>query len=108
MRYGFTRSGGTTPRYELTGTIEQRDAAIRFPALVRVPLEAAPPLETTVWVEPGVATFSIVLPSPPTDLLFDPYGDLLYREVTIEALPPANAASFAATVSSSRPGRKTP
>ncbi len=84
VRYGYRRTEDGSSRYQLSGTIEQRDAAIRFPVLVRVPLEAAPPLETTVWVEPGVSEFSILLPSPPRDLLFDPRGDLLYREVTVE------------------------
>jgi hypothetical protein len=54
-----------------------------------VALEAAPPLETTVWIEPGSADFSISLPSPPTGLQFDPDGDLLYRgEVSVEFVDP--------------------
>ena len=53
--------------------------------VLRIALEAAPPLEAEVWIEPGVTDFTIVLPSPPRELQFDPYGDLLYRKVTIEA-----------------------
>lgn len=90
IRYSFRQADASTSRYELSGTITQHDAAIRFPVLMRVPLEAAPPLETTVWVEPGVTEFRILLPSPPRDLQFDPHGDLLYRTVTIE---PADAKS---------------
>ncbi len=86
IRYGFRQDEEHASRYRLSGTIEQSGAAIRFPALVRVPLEAAPPLETTVWIEPGVTEFSIVLPSPPRDLQFDPYGVLLYREATVEKM----------------------
>jgi hypothetical protein len=83
VRYGYRAAADSASRYELFGTITQRDAAIRFPVLMRIPLEAAPPLETTVWIEPGVSEFSITLPSPPRDVQFDPYGDLLYREVTL-------------------------
>jgi len=86
VRYGYTKMDGTSSRYELTGTIEQDGAAVRHPVLIRVPLEAAPPLEQTVWVEPGTAEFSIILPSPPRDLEFDPYGDMLHRGVSIEAI----------------------
>ena len=83
LRYGYQPTNGTS-RYELFGTIEQTGAAIRYPVVLRVALEAAPPLETEVWIEPGVTDFTIVLPSPPRDLQFDPYGDLLYRNLTIE------------------------
>lgn len=83
LRYDYRQAAGTS-RYELFGTIEQTGAAIRYPVVLRVALEAAPPLETDVWIEPGVTEFTIVLPSPPRDLQFDPYGDLLYRDVTIE------------------------
>ncbi|MGD8328459.1 MAG: M1 family aminopeptidase [Acidobacteriota bacterium] len=85
VRYGY-RQAGNASRYELYGTITQRDANIRYPVRLRIPLEAAPPLETTVWVEPGTAEFRIVLPSPPRDLLFDPDGDLLYREASVEPI----------------------
>jgi hypothetical protein len=88
VRYGFRRATDNTSRYELIGTIAQRGAQIRFPVLLRIPLEAAPPLETTIWVQPGVTDFRIVLPSPPRDLLFDPDGDLLYRDVSIELTAP--------------------
>jgi len=85
VRYAYRRSESTS-RYELYGTITQRDANIRYPVRLRIPLEAAPPLETTVWIEPGTTEFDIVLPSPPRDLEFDPDGDLLYREVTVEPI----------------------
>ncbi len=92
VRFAYHLTERSVSRYELVGTIEQRGARIRFPVLLRISLEAAPPLETTVWIEPGVTEFSIVLPSPPRDLQFDPYGDLLYREVTIEGTAgPENA-----------------
>ena len=84
LRYSYRRTAGTS-RYELSGTIEQTGAAIRYPVVLRIALEAAPPLEAEVWIEPGVTDFTIVLPSPPRELQFDPYGDLLYRKVTIEA-----------------------
>ena len=85
IRYGFERVDETgSPRYELRGVIEQRDAAIRHPVGLRVSLEAAPPLETIVWIEPGSTEFSISLPSSPTDLQFDPEGDLLYLDVSYE------------------------
>lgn len=93
VRYGFRSAAGGASRYEMIGTIEQRDARIRFPVLMRIPLEAAPPLETTVWVEPGITEFRVVLPSPPRDLEFDPYGDLLYREVSIEPMALRSSAS---------------
>jgi hypothetical protein len=83
LRYSYRQTNGTS-RYELVGTIEQTGATIRYPVVLRIALEAAPPLETEVWIEPGITEFSIVLPSSPRDLQFDPYGDLLYRTVTIE------------------------
>ena len=86
VRYGYTKMDGPSSRYELTGTIEQEGAAVRHPVLIRVPLEAAPPLEQTVWVEPGTTEFSIILPSPPRGLEFDPYGDMLHRGVSIEMI----------------------
>jgi aminopeptidase N len=88
VRYAVRPAADNSSRYELTGTIEQEGAAIRYPLIVRIPLEAAPPLESTVWVEPGTTDFNIVLPSPPRDFQFDPHGDLLYREVTIERTSP--------------------
>lgn len=91
VRYSFREADEATSRYVLSGTITQHDAEIRFPVLMRIPLEAAPPLETTVWIEPGVTDFRILLPSPPRDLQFDPNGDLLYRGVTIEASEPASS-----------------
>ena len=84
VRYGYERVEASLPRYELRGVIEQQGAAIRYPVRMRVSLEAAPPLETTVWIGPGSVEFSISLPSPPTGLQFDPDGDLLYREVSVE------------------------
>lgn len=84
VQYTYREADQSTSRYELSGTITQHDAAIRSPVLMRIPLEAAPPLETTVWIEPGTTEFRIMLPSPPRDLQFDPHGDLLYRTVTIE------------------------
>lgn len=93
VSYGVRALGDGTSRYELAGTITQRDADIRYPVRLRIPLEAAPPLETTVWIEPAVTHFSILLPSPARDLQFDPDGDLLYREATVERVasgqPPA-------------------
>ncbi len=89
IRYEVRTSSERASRYELHGTIEQTGAAVRMPVILRIPLEAAPPLERTVWIEPGVTEFSVVLPSPPTDLQFDPRGDLLYREVSIERIAPA-------------------
>jgi hypothetical protein len=83
VRYGFRATGDGASRYQLTGTITQTGAGIRYPARLRIPLEAAPPLEATVWVEAGVTEFSILLPSPPRDLQFDPDGDLLYRQATV-------------------------
>ena len=89
VRYGYERVETEMPRYELRGVIEQQGATIRYPVRMRVSLEAAPPLETTVWIEPGSADFSISLPSPPTGLQFDPDGDLLYRgEVSVEFVDP--------------------
>lgn len=84
VRYGYRVDSEATSRYELVGTIRQRDARIRFPVLLRIALVAAPPLETTVWIEPDETEFRIMLPSPPRDLQFDPYGDLLYREVDVQ------------------------
>lgn len=92
VRYGYKRVEARVPRYELRGVIEQRGAEIRYPVRIQVSLEAAPPLETIVWIEPGGTDFNISLPSPPTGLHFDPEGDLLYRDVSIEILDAFNAA----------------
>ena len=92
IRYEYERVEARLPRYELRGVIEQRDAAIRHPVRIQVSLEAAPPLETTVWIEPGSTTFNISLPSPPTGLQFDPHGDLLYQNVSIESSDPFSVA----------------
>ncbi len=92
IRYEYKRVEARLPRYELRGVIEQRDAAIRHPVRIQVSLEAAPPLETTVWIEPGSTTFNISLPSPPTGLQFDPQGNLLYRNVSIESPDPFSVA----------------
>lgn len=104
VRYGYERVEARLPRYELRGVIEQQGAAIRYPVRMRVSLEAAPPLETTVWIEPGSVDFSISLPSPPTGLQFDPDGDLLYHEVSVEVLGPLGER--VGTTSSPRPARK--
>ena len=107
VRYGYERVEASSPRYELRGVIEQHGAAIRYPVRMRVSLEAAPPLETTVWIEPGSVDFIISLPSPPTGLQFDPDGDLLYREVSMEVVELLEApGENGATTLSSRPARK--
>ncbi len=107
VRYGYVRVEAELPRYELRGVIEQQDAAIRYPVRMRVSLEAAPPLETTVWIEPGSVDFSISLPSPPTGLQFDPDGDLLHREVSVEIVAPLTGrGESAVTTLSPRPARK--
>lgn len=80
------RAGETYEPYLLSGTIEQRDAAIRHPVLLRIVLEGAPPLEQVVWVEPGETAFSIGLPAPPAGVEFDPLGDLLHRGATVEEI----------------------
>jgi aminopeptidase N len=91
VRYGYRKVESSSSRYELTGTIEQTGASVRHPVLLRIPLEAAPPLEQTVWVEPQSTDFSIILPSPPRGLEFDPYGDMLHRGVEIEVIESADA-----------------
>lgn len=91
IRYEYKRVEARVPRYELSGVIEQRGATIRHPVRIQVSLEAAPPLETTVWIEPGSTVFNISLPSPPTGLHFDPHENLLYQNVTIESPGPFNA-----------------
>lgn len=107
VQYGYARVEASTPRYELRGSIEQQGAAIRYPVRMRVSLEAAPPLETIVWIEPGSVDFSISLPSPPTGLQFDPDGDLLYREVSVTVVELLGGArKSAATTLSRRPARK--
>jgi hypothetical protein len=90
VRYGYQRLEGSTSLYELNGVIEQEGAEIRHPVLLRVSLEAAPPLEQTVWVGPESTEFSITLPSPPRGLEFDPYGDLLHRGARIETVGSAS------------------
>ena len=92
IRYEYKRVEARLPRYELRGVIQQRDAAIRHPVRIQVSLEAAPPLETTVWIEPGSTAFNISLPSPPTGLQFDPHGNLLYQNVSVESPGPFSVA----------------
>ncbi|MFQ5742248.1 MAG: M1 family metallopeptidase [Acidobacteriota bacterium] len=72
------------PAYELAGTIVQTGARIRGPALLRVRLRGAPPLEHTIWLEPGTTPFSLSCPSIPETLEFDPDQSLLSRDVNVE------------------------
>lgn len=78
--------GRTAPTYRLRGTIEQRDAAIRHPILVRVNLEGAPPFEDIVWVHPGTTPIEMTLPTPPVSFEFDPNGEVLHSGATIELI----------------------
>ncbi len=84
IRYTQRRVDDDVSPYLLTATIEQQDAEIRYPVLVRITLEGAPPVERTVWVEPGTVSFSIGLPSAVRELELDPSGDLLHSGVTVE------------------------
>ena len=84
IRFDQRRVDDNVSPFLLTVSIEQQDADIRHPVLLRIKLEGAPPVERTVWVEPGTVAFSIGLPSPAQELEFDPFGDFLHRGVTIE------------------------
>ncbi len=84
IRFDQRRVADNVSPFLLTVSIEQQEADIRHPVLLRVLLEGAPPVERTVWVEPGTVSFSIALPSPVRELEFDPFGDLLHRGATVE------------------------
>jgi hypothetical protein len=75
-----------TSTHRIVGNIRQYDAQTQGPALLRVRLLGAPPLEQMVWLEPGTTRFSIVCPAPPADLEFDPDDDLLHRGVELVRL----------------------
>ncbi len=73
----------TTSTHQIVGTIQQHEASVEGPALLRVRLVGAPPLEHVVWLEAGTTRFSIICPAPPETLEFDPHHDLLYSDVTV-------------------------
>lgn len=85
VRYSWTRRATSrVPAYRLTGTVRQTGAEIEGPVQILVRLTGAPPLEHTLWLEPGTTRFELTLPSRPEELLFDPQNDLLYRDVEID------------------------
>jgi hypothetical protein len=75
-----------TSTYRIVGNIRQLDAHAQAPALLRVSLLGAPPLEQVIWLDAGTTHFSVVCPSPPEALVFDPDEDLLHRGVEITRL----------------------
>jgi hypothetical protein len=96
LRYEVLENAdATSSTHQIAGTIRQYDAAVEGPALVRVSLTGAPPLEHVVWLESGTTRFSIICPAPPEELEFDPHRDLLYSRATVER------------VGSRRPGRRS-
>ena len=85
VRYSSRRRESVdVPAYEVTGTVSQVGGQAEGPVLLRIHLDGAPPLERTLWLEPGLTDFSIVVPTPPTKLVFDPNGDLLHGGITVE------------------------
>jgi hypothetical protein len=75
-----------TSTHRIVGSIRQLDAHAQAPALLRVRLLGAPPLEQVIWLGPGTTHFSIVCPAPPEALVFDPDDDLLHRGAEIVRL----------------------
>lgn len=83
VRYRQTDAESDVSPYLLDVSIEQEEAAIRHPVLLRVVLEGAPPVQRTVWIEPGTVELSLELPSRATSVELDPEGDLLHRGVSV-------------------------
>lgn len=85
VRYSISGGGrSSVPTYEISGTIEQSGASVRSPVVLRVTLRGAPPLDHTVWLEPGTTTFRIYCPTPPEGLELDPDEQLLHRGARVE------------------------
>jgi aminopeptidase N len=87
VRYEVVQNADTAKStHRIVGTVQQHEARTEGPALLRVKLLGAPPLEQVVWLEAGATHFSIVCPAPPAELEFDPDEDLLHRGVQIERI----------------------
>ena len=103
LRYEILENADvTTPTHQIVGTLQQHDASIEGPALLRIRLVGAPPLEHVVWLEAGTTRFSVICPAPPESLEFDPHGDLLYSIATIEQMETGRPRPRRSTPESSR------